>query len=106
MDTLKNAKLNAKSAIPRLEVYGKTKTLSNKIISIGRGKTNQLIIADNKVSRYHALVYFKNDNAYIKDTDSLNGTFINDKRIESGKNIKLKNGDKIKVGTTVIIFYR
>lgn len=106
MGTLKNAKINASSGAPRLEVRGQSKSLSNKAISIGRDKSNQLIIADTKVSRYHAIVSFENEEAYIKDTDSSNGTFINGKQIDPGRKIKLNNGDKIKVGNTVIIFYR
>jgi pSer/pThr/pTyr-binding forkhead associated (FHA) protein len=106
MNTIKNAKINAKSTFPRLEVRGQSKVLSNKAFSIGRDKSNQLIIADEKVSRYHAVVTFENDVAYIKDTDSANGTFINGNQIPVGKKIKLKNGDKIKVGKTVIVFYR
>lgn len=106
MHTKKNAKINAKSSMPRLEVRGKSKMLSNKAFAIGRDKSNQLIVADPKVSRYHAIVTFENDVAYIKDTDSANGTYINNKKIPPGKKIKLNNGDKIKVGTTVIVFYR
>lgn len=105
-NTKKIAKINAKSGMPRLEVRGESKALSNKAFGIGRDKTNQLIIADPKVSRYHALVTFENDDAYIKDTDSANGTYINDMRIITGQKVKLKNGDKIKVGRTVITFYK
>ena len=105
-ETQKRAKINAKSSLPRLEVRGQYKTLSNKAFGIGRDKSNQLIIADTKVSRYHAFITFEDDEAYIKDTDSANGTYINDVRIPSGKKIKLKNGDKIKLGTTVIGFTR
>jgi pSer/pThr/pTyr-binding forkhead associated (FHA) protein len=82
--TKKMAKINAKSSMPRLEVRGESKSLSNKAFGIGRDKSNQLIIADSKVSRYHALVTFENDEAYIKDTDSANGTYINDKKIFPG----------------------
>ena len=105
-DTKKSANINAKNILPRLEVRGKTKLLSNKAFGIGRDRSNQLIIADPKVSRFHAIVSFDNEDAFIKDTDSSNGTFINDKEIPKRRNIKLKNGDKIKVGNTVIRFYR
>lgn len=105
-NTKKMAKINAKSGMPRLEVRGESKVLSNKAFGIGRDKTNQLIIADPKVSRYHALVTFENNEAYIKDTDSANGTYINEMRLITGQKFKLKNGDKIKVGRTVITFYR
>ena len=106
MKTGKIARIDAKSSTPRLEARGQSKNLSNKVISIGRDKSNQLIIADPKVSRHHALVTFENDIAYIKDTDSINGTYVNKSKLLSGKKYKLKNGDKIKVGTTVINFLR
>lgn len=105
-DTNKIAKLNASSGIPRLEVNGKSKNLSNKMFGIGRDKSNALIISDPKVSRFHAVVYFEKGVAYIKDTDSSNGTFVNEEKIESGKKYELNNGDKIKVGTTVLNFYQ
>lgn len=105
LKTIKNAKIDARSSRPRLEVRGESKLLSNKAFSIGRDKTNNIIIADPKVSKFHAVVTFENGDAYIKDTDSTNGTYINNKRIDSGKKIKLSNGDKIKVGGTVIIYY-
>ncbi|HOV13345.1 MAG TPA: FHA domain-containing protein [Spirochaetota bacterium] len=104
MKTLKSAKINAKGSVPRLEVNGQSKNLSNKAFGIGRDKTNQLVIADGKVSRYHAIVTFENGDAFIKDTNSSNGTFINEKPISAGVKIKLNNGDKIKVGNTVINF--
>ena len=55
--TKKIAKINAQSGMPRLEVRGESKALSNKAFGIGRDKTNQLIIADPKVSRYHAQAF-------------------------------------------------
>ncbi|OHD15201.1 MAG: hypothetical protein A2086_11730 [Spirochaetes bacterium GWD1_27_9] len=104
VDTNKMAKINAKSTVPRLEVAGQTKELSNKAFGIGREKTNQLIVGDTKVSRHHAVVTFENGVAYIKDTDSTNGTYINGQKLVAGKKYQLKNGDKIKIGTTVINF--
>lgn len=104
--TKKSARINACSGVPRLEVHGQSKQLSNKSFGIGRDKTNQIIIADPKVSRFHAVVTFENNKAYIKDTDSSNGTFLNGKQIETQRKILLNDGDKIKVGTTVINFLR
>ena len=104
--TKKHASINATTSIPRLEVGGQSKNLSNKNFSIGRDKSNQLIIADPKVSRFHAVVNFENGEVYIKDTDSSNGTIVNDTNIQPNVKHKLKDGDRIKLGTTVITFYR
>jgi pSer/pThr/pTyr-binding forkhead associated (FHA) protein len=76
--------------------------LSNKCFSIGRDKTNQIVVADPKASRFHAVITFENNCVYIKDTESSNGTFVNDVKIASNRKVKLKNGDRIKVGTTVL----
>ena len=104
--TKKMANINAKTTIPRLEVGGQSKNLSNKNFSIGRDKSNQLIIADPNVSRFHAVVNFENGEAYIKDTDSSNGTYVNDIQVRPSVKHKLKDGDKIKLGTTVITFHK
>ena len=89
-DIRKNAMINAKSTVPHLEVGGQSRPLSNKCFSIGRDKTNQIVVADPKASRFHAVITFENDNVYIKDTESSNGTFVNDVKITSNKKVKLK----------------
>ncbi len=106
MQTIKHAAIDAKSSlIPRLVVAGKSKSLNNKIVSIGRSKTNQVIISDPKVSKFHATIYFDNGVCYIQDNDSTNGTYVNGNQILSGRKVKLKNGDKIKMGQTTLDFY-
>jgi pSer/pThr/pTyr-binding forkhead associated (FHA) protein len=103
--TVKKAKINA-NGYPRLIVNGKSKCLSNKSFGIGRDKSNSLIVADPKVSKFHAIISFAKGIGYIRDSFSLNGTYLNGKRLPPGKNIRLKNGDKIKVGSTRIVYQR
>ena len=103
--TIKRAKINT-NGYPRLEVHGKSKRLSNKTFGIGRDKRNALIISDPKVSKFHAIITFVKGTGYICDSSSSNGTYVNGRRIKSGKKTLLKNGDKIKVGSTQIIYYR
>ena len=103
--TIKRAAIDAKGkGMPRLVVGGKSKPLGNKIFGIGRSKTNQIIVADPKVSKYHAIVFLENGKFYIKDTDSTNGTLVNSKSIPAGVKVQLNSGDKIKVGQTTITF--
>ncbi len=102
--TIKSAKIDAKPVVPRLEFAGKSKQISNKMVSIGRDKSNQIIMTDEHVSRFHCVISFENDTAYIKDTSSSNGTYINGSIISSGVKVKLNNNDKIKVGKTVLIY--
>jgi pSer/pThr/pTyr-binding forkhead associated (FHA) protein len=100
----KEAKIYA-GILPRLEANGKSKTLPNKIFAIGRDKRNAVIIADTKVSKFHALITFKDGTGYIRDSNSTNGTFINGQRIEPNRDIKLNNKDVIIVGNTKIMYY-
>jgi hypothetical protein len=85
---------------PRLEAHGKSKALTRKSVGIGRDKSNAVIIADPRVSKFHALMKFRGDTAFIRDSHSTNGTFINGKHLLPGKERALKDGDLVVVGTT------
>ena len=50
---------------------------------------------DVTVSRNHALLVRRRDGLYIDDLGSLNGTYVNRRRIESHR---LADGDEIQVG--------
>ncbi len=106
LHTIKKARIDAKPVMPRLEIAGKSKQLSNKIISIGRDKSNHIIMTDPLVSRFHCVISFEDESAYIKDTGSSNGTFVNERKINEGIKVTLNDKDKIKLGKTVLIFRR
>jgi pSer/pThr/pTyr-binding forkhead associated (FHA) protein len=101
---VKNANIYTKG-LPRLEAHGKSKTLSNKAFGIGRDKSNAVIILDGKISKFHAVITFKNGIVFIRDCNSKNGTFLNGTRIPTNKNVELKDKDKVSLGNTEIVFY-
>jgi FHA domain/zinc-ribbon domain len=69
--------------------------------TIGRSPDCDIFLDDVTVSRKHA-VLTEQDGAYqIEDQGSLNGTFLNRRRIESGK---LENGDELQIGKYRLIF--
>jgi len=71
-------------------------------IIIGRGGDADLTIDDDKISRKHAVVEaFSRDQIFISDLASTNGTYINGMRIRS---TKLKDGDEIRIGKTLLKF--
>lgn len=43
---------------------------------IGRHSSNEIVIFDESVSRYHAQIQYENDYFYLKDIGSTTGTFI------------------------------
>ncbi|MDU7069699.1 MAG: FHA domain-containing protein [Clostridium perfringens] len=68
-------------------------------ISIGRREDNSIVLNDQFVSSYHAKIYVKNNDFYLEDLASTNGTFINDSKVEG--RVRLKVNDQIRMGSTV-----
>ena len=63
--------------------------------TIGRSPEAEVFLDDVTVSRNHALLVRRRDGLYIDDLGSLNGTYVNRRRIESHR---LTNGDELQVG--------
>jgi pSer/pThr/pTyr-binding forkhead associated (FHA) protein len=63
--------------------------------TIGRSPDAEVFLDDVTVSRNHALLVRRRDGLYIDDLGSLNGTYVNRRRIESHR---LQNGDELQVG--------
>ena len=63
--------------------------------TIGRSPDAEVFLDDVTVSRNHALVVRRRDGFYVDDLGSLNGTYVNRRRIESHK---LDDGDEIQIG--------
>ncbi|MBN1699153.1 MAG: FHA domain-containing protein [Spirochaetales bacterium] len=73
-------------------------------ITIGRDRSNCIVVEDNMVSRFHAVIQ-KIKNAYfIKDLKSTNGTKVNGVDVPKDKYIKLKKCDVIQIGRTDFTF--
>jgi HD-GYP domain-containing protein (c-di-GMP phosphodiesterase class II)/pSer/pThr/pTyr-binding forkhead associated (FHA) protein len=70
-------------------------------ITIGRDPANQVVLDDDEVSRYHLRIKQRGKLFIAEDLESRNGTYINGDRI---LNSIVKNGDKILVGSTEMIF--
>jgi len=64
-------------------------------IGIGRAPDNELPVDNPAVSNYHAKIYAEAGKLVVEDLNSLNGTFVNDLRIERAA---LHDGDQIHVG--------
>ena len=64
-------------------------------LSIGRGSDNDVVLGSKQVSRNHAVLSLLDGQLYVKDLDSSNGTFINDRRIEGNQSSLLQTNDTI-----------
>jgi pSer/pThr/pTyr-binding forkhead associated (FHA) protein len=76
---------------------GKKISLVNKI-TIGRDKTNNIVLNDALVSRDHAVIQKIKNVYYLKDLESTNGTFVNGEQIPAGKYCALEHTDRILIG--------
>jgi len=74
---------------------GESFTLEDDKVSIGRTPDAGVFLDDVTVSRNHALLVRRRDGIYIDDLGSLNGSYVNRKRIESHL---LADGDEIQIG--------
>ena len=71
-------------------------------VSLGRGEKADLTIDDPSISQLHVDVTVKDGKVWILDLGSRNGTFVNDVRVH--KEVELKEGDLIRIGTTIFKF--
>lgn len=69
--------------------------------TIGRSPEADVFLDDVTVSRKHALVVKRKDGLYIDDLGSLNGTYVNRRRVESHKLIE---GDELQIGKYKLTF--
>ncbi|MGO9204026.1 MAG: FHA domain-containing protein [Limisphaerales bacterium] len=71
--------------------------------SFGRAATNHVVLADERVSRRHAIIHTQREGEFwLLDLGSSNGTYINGRRL--GKPSRLRNGDTIQIGAFQAVF--
>ncbi len=82
--------------------FGPEIPLDRDLVALGRSPENNIVVADPKVSRRHALIQREDDTYWIDDLESLNGTRVNDDRI--AERHALEDGDVIHVGDARFVF--
>jgi NADH dehydrogenase len=109
LDTPEQAPARQEEAKPRIllrsggEAAGdKTFEVGQAEIKLGRSPDNNIVLADLKASRYHALIQSEGDAYWIKDLGGTNGTWVNWRRVTERQ--ALEDGDVIVIGDTQLIF--
>jgi len=75
------------------------------IITIGRSTDNTLPLPkDKEISRKHTKITYEGGQFVVEDQGSLNGTFINNDRIEGPR--YLEDGDVLMVGVSTLIYHK
>jgi uncharacterized RDD family membrane protein YckC len=76
--------------------------VGDKVFSIGRDPSNDLVLSDSMVSRRHAIMEQREDDYTIRDNNSSNGTMVNGDRVVSDQ--ALRDGDLIAIGSARLLF--
>jgi pSer/pThr/pTyr-binding forkhead associated (FHA) protein len=82
---------------------GATFTLRNVLTRLGRSTENEISLDDITVSRRHADVQRQGVGYVVRDAGSLNGTYLNGRRIDGEET--LRHGDELQVGKFRLVFF-
>jgi pSer/pThr/pTyr-binding forkhead associated (FHA) protein len=73
-----------------------------KRISIGRTSDNDIVLENRGVSRKHAMIEFNENAAVVIDNESLNGTFVNNRKISEEV---LRDADVVTIGKYNLVYH-
>lgn len=103
LDTI--ARLNPGTALlisTRGAVSGSRYLLDEDKVTVGRDPSNDIMLDDGTVSREHAMFIRENGRYRIEDVGSLNGTYVNRRRVDS---VELHSGDELMIGKFRLVFF-
>lgn len=106
---------SAAPAVPRSEEHGpavllilsgggragEKVALETDLLTVGRNPASHLFLDDVTVSRHHARVLRDAAGFLIEDLNSLNGTYVNRRRVERHH---LSDGDEVQIGKFKLSF--
>ena len=81
---------------------GQSFPLKGERVRIGRSPDAEIFLDDVTVSRDHALLVRRSGAWSLDDSGSLNGTYVNRRRIESHR---LEDGDELQVGKYKLTYF-
>lgn len=87
--------------INRGESKGARFLITDEGATVGRSASSGVFLDDVTVSRAHAVVEKQGTAFVLRDSGSLNGTYVNN---ESVSEISLKSGDQIQIGKFHLLF--
>jgi len=88
-----------------LELFSPSKrlfTVTKSIVSIGKSKTNDIVLEDEYISNYHCKIENRKGMFFLKDLQSTNGTILNGQRVIE---TSLPFGSTIEIGKLRLRFF-
>lgn len=96
----------AKLVVTRGSSLGHEELLTANTVVIGRSETCQIVVRDDQVSRRHAELNRQAGRWSVRDLNSVNGTFVNDRRLKAGEFAPLPPGARLRLGTNAEFVFR
>ena len=81
------------------EIAGQTYALGDEL-TVGRAAGCQITLDDNYASQIHARIFTRDDQLYVEDLGSTNGTYLNRRKVSAP--MVVGRGDRIQIGSTVM----
>jgi pSer/pThr/pTyr-binding forkhead associated (FHA) protein len=78
------------------EHEGREIELGSGTVLMGRSSTCHIVVDDGLASRRHAKLEVTSDGVTVEDCDSVNGVFVNSRRITGA--LRVKDGDHVQIG--------
>jgi hypothetical protein len=98
-------------AYGKLEVYWpdgpiESHWLDKPTVGVGRSSGNDIVLDTNSVSRYHIVLTINGNKQPIQlqDLASVNGTYVDGKRINPNETVSLQGGEEIMIGDLRLIY--
>jgi len=82
---------------------GAAMSLGAEVTRLGRGTDGEISLDDITVSRRHAEVIRSGNSYVVRDSGSLNGTYVNNTRIDEAP---LTQGDELQIGKFRLVFFQ
>src|SRR3972149_5797285 len=79
--------------------------LDQSTVAIGRSTGNDIVLDTTAVSRYHVTITFQNQQAVLRDLESVNGTYVDSVRLSANEPYILRGGEEIQIGDIRLILH-
>lgn len=73
------------------------------VLRVGRHSTNDIVLSDASISRYHSEIEVRPNGIMITDLGSSNGTFINNQRLDPNSQAFVRPGEQLRIGNVITI---
>ena len=73
--------------------------------TIGRASDNTIVLEDETISRYHAVVVIQPEGVFLMDLESTNGTSVNTVAALPDEAVRLSDGDVVTIADMALQYH-